>query len=207
MFAFMKPYDVENGRKAEHEVDKVFLERWSPRSLGPDMSEEELMTLFEAARWTPSSSNGQPWRFLYAKNGSEGWELFFNLLVDFNKLWCKNAGFLIVLLSRKNFEPNEKGEEKEDAQHSFGAGSAFMSLSLQARLKDLVVHGMAGFDYEKAKKELGVPDNYQIDCMIAVGKQGEIEEFPERMQKSEKPNSRKKVYEIIAKGRFPEIWS
>jgi nitroreductase len=203
----MKPYEVKNERKAEHEVDKIFLDRWSPRSLNPEMSEEELMVLFEAARWTPSSSNGQPWRFLYAKNGSKDWDLFFNLLGDFNKMWCGKAGFLIVLISRKNFEPDEKGEEKEDALHSFGAGSAFMSLALQARMKNFIVHGMAGFDYDKAREDLGVPDNYQVDCMIAVGKQGEIEEIPERMQKSEKPNSRKEVSEISFEGKFPGDWS
>lgn len=201
----MKPYEVENDRKAEHEVDRIFFERWSPRSLSSEMSEKELFTLFEAARWSPSSSNGQPWRFLYAKNGSKDWNMFYDLLADFNKIWCKNAAYLIVLLSRKKFEPDENGFEENDRHHSFGAGSAWMSLALQAKMKEWIAHGMAGFDIEKTRGVLEIPDNFHIDCMIAVGKQGEIEEsIPDRMQKSEKPNSRKSMREIASEGKFPK---
>ncbi|MBI2452114.1 nitroreductase family protein [Candidatus Pacearchaeota archaeon] len=200
----MKPYDTKNERKPDYDVDKIFIDRWSPRSLSPDLSEKELMSLFEAARWSPSSSNGEPWRFLYAKNESKEWDIFYDLLTDFNKIWCKNAAYLIVLLSRKNFQPDDKGNEKTDRHHSFGAGTAWMALALQARIKGWIAHGMAGFDIEKAKKNLGIPENYHINCMIAVGKQGEIEKsIPERMQKSEKPNERKKVKDIVYEGRFP----
>ncbi len=201
-----KPYEVKNERKAEYPIDKIFIDRWSPRSLSPDLSEKELMILFEAARWAPSSSNLQPWRFLYAKNGTKEWNIFYDLLIDFNKIWCRSSAYLIVLISKKNFK-DEKGEVVPDQLHSFGAGSAFMSLALQARIKGLVAHGMAGFDYDKAKKVLGIPDNYHIECMIAVGKQGEIEKsIPERMQKSEKPNQRRPLKESVAKGKFPEEW-
>ncbi|MBI5804005.1 nitroreductase family protein [Candidatus Pacearchaeota archaeon] len=201
----MKPYDIENRREREYDIDEIFIRRWSPRSLSSDMSEKELMSLFEAARWSPSSSNGQPWRFLYAKNGSDEWSLFYELLDDFNKIWCKNAAYLIVLLSRKNFEQNEIGEEIRDPHHSFGAGSAWMSLALQARIKEWIAHAMAGFDVSAARRILKIPESYHIDCMIAVGKQGEIENsIPERMRNSEKPNERKKTDEIVRKGKFPE---
>ncbi len=205
----MKPYQIKNERIKENDVDDLFIDRWSPRSLSRDMSEKEMMTLFEAARWSPSSSNSQPWRFLYSKNEDENWERYYNLLGEFNKIWCKNAAFLIVLLSRKNFEL-EEGEKEEgyDRNHSLGAGMAFMSLALQARMKNFIVHGMAGFDVEKTRKELEIPEGYEIECMIAVGKQGEIEEsIPERMQKSEKPSQRKELNEIISKGKFNEDWN
>ncbi|MEK6926343.1 MAG: nitroreductase family protein [Nanoarchaeota archaeon] len=199
----MKPYEVKNERKAEHPVDKIFLDRWSPRSLNPDMSEKELMSLFEAARWSPSSNNGQPWRFLYARNGTEEWNLFFSLLIDFNKIWCKSAAYLIVLLSRKNFE-----DGNYDRNHSLGAGSAMMSLFLEAKMRNLVAHGMAGFDVEKTRKELEIPEDYFIDCIIAVGAQGEIEgSIPEGMQQSEKPNDKKKVSELVYAGKFPKKWN
>ena len=204
----MKPYDLKNNREADYPTDNIFLERWSPRSLSSDLDEKELMTLFEAARWTPSSGNAQPWRFLYAKNGEEEWQNFYDLLDDFNKIWCKNAAFLIILLSRKYFEPGEDGKEKPDRYHTFGAGSAFMSLALQARMKNWIAHGMAGFDLEKARNVLDISEKYYIECMIAVGKQGEIEKsIPERMQKSEKPKGRKKVSEFISKGKFPPEWN
>jgi hypothetical protein len=83
-----------------------------------------------------------------------------------------------------------------------------MSLALQARIKGWIAHGMAGFDFEKVRKVLQVPDNFNVECMIAVGKQGEIEtSVPERMQKSEKPNERKHIKDIVSEGKFPkEKW-
>src|SRR3989344_8645451 len=106
----MKPYDIKNERKTEHSVDKIFIERWSSRSLSSDVSEKELMILLEAAKWAPSSSNGQPWRFIYVKNGSKYWNTFYEFLNDFNKIWCKNASYLLILLSRKRFELDEDGK-------------------------------------------------------------------------------------------------
>ena len=80
-------------RKADHPIDKLFLDRWSPRAMtGETVSDNDLMSLFEAARWAPSSYNHQPWRMLYARRDSEHWPLFFDLLVEFNQSWAKNAG-------------------------------------------------------------------------------------------------------------------
>ncbi len=196
----MKSYDVKNERKADYEIDRIFIERWSPRALTHEgFSEEDLMKLFEAARWAPSNSNNQPWRFLYALHGAPEWRNFYELLDDFNRLWAENAGALIVVLSKKTFDKN--GEF--DRTHSYCAGSAWMNFALQAKMNNLIAHGMAGFDYNLARKLLRVPEDYDVEAMIAVGKQGEIENLHERMQKSEKPNSRKKVSEFAFKGKFP----
>lgn len=197
-----KPYEIPNERKSEYLIDKIFLERWSPRSISyENFSEKDLLTLIEAARWTPSSSNVQPWRFIYAMYGSEEWKKFYDFLDDFNHIWCKTVGALIVVISKKNSE-----DGKPYKLHSFSAGSAFMSLALQARMKNLVAHGMAGFDYEKARKVLNIPSEFSVECMIAVGTQGKIEELHERMQKSEKPNQRKSLKEIASKAEFPRDW-
>ena len=204
-----KPFSVKNERKADFPINPIFLKRWSPRSLRSDVSEKELMGLFEAARWAPSSSNEQPWRFLYAKNGSYEWNDFFDLLDDFNKLWCKNAAYLLVLISRNTYmkkkdEKNEDCIEKPNKTHSLDSGSAWMSLALQGRENNLIAHAMAGFDYEKARTLLSIPSTHTIECMIAIGKEGEIEKsIPQRMQKSEVPNSRKRVREFIYHGKFP----
>ena len=86
-------------RKADYPVEALFVDRWSPRAMsGKEIAEEELLTLFEAARWAPSSYNNQPWRILYARRNTVYWLLFFDLLVDFNKTWAKNAAALVVLL-------------------------------------------------------------------------------------------------------------
>src|SRR5919204_3655292 len=92
-------------RKADHTIEPLLLDRWSPRAMsGEEISNDELMRLFEAARWAPSSFNAQQWRALYARRGTEHWQTFFNLLVDANKSWAKNAAVLIVFISRKLFD-------------------------------------------------------------------------------------------------------
>ncbi|PIN88914.1 nitroreductase [Candidatus Pacearchaeota archaeon CG10_big_fil_rev_8_21_14_0_10_32_14] len=161
-----KPYEVKNERKYDFLIDEFFLKRWSPRSLSQDVSEEELMSLFEAVRWAPSSNNEQPWKFLYSINGSREWKDFFDLLGDFNKIWCKNAAFLLVLISRNNYtkkkdEKSEDCHEKPNKTHSFDTGSAWMSLVLQARKNNLIAHVMAGFDYEKAREVLNIPESFK----------------------------------------------
>src|SRR5512135_1507464 len=77
-------------RKADYPVDNLFIDRWSPRAMtGEEIPEEDLMAIFEAARWAPSSYNNQPCRILYARRNSEYWPIFFNLLVSSNKAWAK----------------------------------------------------------------------------------------------------------------------
>ncbi len=187
-----------NNRKTEYPINDIFLKRYSPRAMsGDEISDEELMTLFEAARWAPSSMNAQPWRFIYAMRGSEEFEIFFSFLFEGNKVWCKNASSLVVLISKKNFD-----NEKPSRSHSFDAGSAWENLALQAVDMHLVVHGMSGFDYEMAKKMLSVPDDYNIEMMIAIGRPGEIEKLPENLREREKPNGRKELKELISKGKF-----
>lgn len=192
---------MENPRKAEYPIDEIFINRWSPRAMsGEGVSKEELMSLFEAARWAPSSFNGQPWRFLYAFRDTEHWERFFNLLVEGNKKWAKNAGVLVVILSRKKFEYNNKPSKT----HTFDTGSAWENLALQASKKGLVAHGMEGFDYDKAREVLEIPDDYNIEAMIAIGRKGNIEDLPESLKEVEKPSNRKKVSEIAFEGNFPK---
>ncbi len=142
-------------RIADHPIDSLFLDRWSPRAMtGEDISREELMTLFEAARWAPSSYNGQPWRMLYARRDTKHWPLFFDLLVELNQNWAKNAAALVLFISRTHFDFNDKPAPT----HSFDTGSAWENLALQGWLKGFVVHGMQGFDYERAREELNIPE-------------------------------------------------
>jgi nitroreductase len=196
----MKPYQINNTRKSSRKIDNLFLNRWSPRSLSNDnFTENMLLELLEAARWAPSSSNIQPWRFLFSLNGSKTWPIFFDLLVDFNKLWCKDAGALVVICSKTT-----TNEGNINRTHSFDTGAAWMSLALQARMSNLIAHGMAGFDYDKAHIDLKIPKDFQVEAMVAVGTQSDISKIPERMQKNEKPNSRVPLSEIAYKDHFPE---
>ncbi len=195
------PFDseVKKIRKADYPINQLILDRWSPRSMtGEEMTEEELMTLFEAARWAPSSYNAQPWRFLYAKKNSPSWSLFFNLLVEGNQAWNKNASVLLLIVSLKNFERNNKPAHT----HSFDTGAAWMALALEGSSRGYVVHGMEGFDYEKARKDLGIPDDYQVEAMVAIGKRAPPNKLPPELQEREKPSTRKSLSEIAIEGKF-----
>ena len=162
-------------RHSQHDINPLLLHRWSPRAMsGEEISDTELMRLFEAARWAPSSYNGQPWRFIYAKRNSESWDKLFSLMVDFNKSWAKNAAALVVIISRKNFEH----DDKPSVTHQFDAGAAWENLALQGETQGLVTHGMQGFDYDKARRDLSIPDTFDVMAMVAIGKPAPKEILP-----------------------------
>ncbi|MDH2907427.1 MAG: nitroreductase family protein [Candidatus Nitrosotalea sp.] len=191
--------EVQKTRNMTFEINPVIVNRWSPRSFVPcDISDKDLFSLFESARWAPSSSNSQPWRFIYTKRNSENWNDFFNLLIDFNKQWCADAAALVVVVSRKNFENNEK----PSITHQFDTGAAWENLAIQAVSQGLATHAMAGFDYDKARKTLQVPDDYEVMAMIAIGKRGPKEKLSPELQAREIPNTRKPLSEIVMDGKF-----
>ena len=193
-------------RKADYKVAEPIINRWSSRAMsGESVSHDELMSLFEAARWAPSSYNNQPWRFIYATRDGKDWQKFMDLLVPFNQMWCKNAGALVVITSSNNFTdavPNPSVVGTPSNTHSFDTGAAFQNMGLQGYLNGLVVHGMAGFDYAKAKEVLNIPDDYTVEAMVAVGKPGDVKDLPVDFQKGELPTGRKPVSEIVFEGKF-----
>ena len=151
-------------RTPTYNVHSLILNRWSPRSMTrEELTDDVLMSLFEAARWAPSSYNNQPWRFIYARRNTEHWDRLFDLLVEANKVWAKNAGALVVVIARKNFEHNEKPART----YQFDTGAAWENLALEATSRGLAVHGMQGFDYEKARKDLQVPDNFDLMTILS----------------------------------------
>ncbi len=186
-------------RKADHPIFDLFLKRWSPRAMtGEPLTDAELSSLFEAARWAPSTYNEQEWRYLYAKNGSPHWPTFFGLLVEGNQVWCKNAAVLLVVLSKKTFTKNGK----TNPVNSFDAGASFENIALQAAHMDLVCHGMQGFDYGRARAELEVPDDYDVEAMVALGRPGDPDQLPAEVKKMETPTGRKPIAEITCEGPF-----
>lgn len=190
---------VSDRRKPDHPIDPIFVNRWSPRAMsGEAISDAELMSLFEAARWAPSTYNEQEWRFLFARRDGLHWQTFLDLLIDFNRTWCGNAAVLIVVASHKVFARNGK----PNPVHEFDAGAAFENLALQGARMDLVVHGMAGFDADKARMALSIPDDYAVHAMAAVGRPGSPESLPPELREREIPSGRKAVSEIAREGPF-----
>ena len=186
-------------RTADYPIEPIFLDRWSPRAMsGESIAEEELMTLFEAARWAPSTYNEQEWRFLYATRDGEHWNTFFSLLMEANQAWCDKGAVLVVVCSHKVFERNGK----PNPVHTFDAGAAFENLCLQGGQMNLVVHGMAGFDRSKARALLSVPDDFEVEAMIVIGRPGNPDDLSDELKEREVPTGRKPVSEIAWEGPF-----
>jgi nitroreductase len=195
----MQESEIELTRRATHPINPLILNRWSPRSMtGEELKNEDIMSLFEAARWAPSSFNNQPWRFIYAKRNTEHWDRLFNLLAEGNKTWAKNSALLVVVISRKNFEYNEEPART----HQFDAGFAWGNLALEAYSRGIVTHAMQGFDYEKARADLEIPTDFEVMAMIAIGKKGPKEILPPELQEKEKLSDRKPLKDIIMEGIY-----
>jgi len=165
---------------------------------GDEISDNDLFTIFESARWAPSSYNNQPWRFIYAKRDSKEFNKFLSLLIEFNQKWASKAACLVVIISKNTFDKNQKPSKT----HSFDTGAAWENMALQGTSMGFVIHGMEGFDYEMAKKELKIPEGYTVEAMAAIGVRGQIESLPEEMREREKPSDRKSFSEIIMMGEF-----
>jgi nitroreductase len=186
-------------RKAEYPIEDIFVARWSPRAMtGEPLSDGEIKTLFEAGRWAPSTYNEQEWRFLYAHRDTPQWQTFFDLLVEGNQAWCKNAAMLVVVVAHKVFARNGK----PNPVHLFDVGAAYENIALQGTAMGLVIHGMQGFDFAKAHSSLKVPDDYAVAAMFAAGRPAEPETLAQPMRDREKPSDRKPVTQIICEGPF-----
>lgn len=191
--------DPLDHRQPDHPIESIFLRRWSPRAMtGEPVPEDELMRLFEAARWAPSTYNEQEWRFLYAPRGSDHWDAFFGLLVEQNRAWADRAGVLVCVLSHDVFERNGK----PNPVHTFDAGAAFENLALQGAAMGLVVHGMAGFDRDAARRVLAVPRDYSVEAMVAIGQRGDPGELPDELREREAPSGRKPLGATVCEGPF-----
>ena len=192
--------EVASRRKADYDIHPLFLNRWSPRSMsGEALSDDDLFPLFEAARWAPSSYNAQLWRFIVARRQDPAaFDTHLGLLMEANRVWCRDAAALVVLVARQRFEFNDR----PSITHVLDAGAAWENLALEAARRGLVAHGMQGFDYDRARRELGVPDDYDVLAMVAIGRRGPMERLPEEVRTKEHPNQRRPLREILFEGRF-----
>lgn len=192
-------------RQPDHPIDPLFLERWSPRAFdGGEMPEEDLLTLFEAARWAPSAFNSQPWRFLYSLRGDENWARFQSLLIPWNQSWAHSASALIYILSDSLPGTDKAGQPAPSHSHSFDAGAAWACLALQATKLGYQAHGMSGIQLELARSELGVPERYRVEAAAAIGRVGDPATLDEKMRAREVPSDRKAVEAFAFQGAWPD---
>lgn len=194
-----------NNRTADHPIDPQFLERWSPRAFtGEALSEADLFTMLEAARWAASSSNAQPWRFVYARRDTPHWDRLLGPLVDSNRVWAQNASALVVLVSRTVIRRPGSDQDVPSPTHSLDAGTASGYFALQANKMGWHVHGMAGFDRDRAPTELNVPKDYAVEAVYAVGRLGDPASLPDKLREREKPSDRRPLTELVFEGTFRE---
>ena len=192
--------DVAEHRDPDHDVDPLFVNRWSPRAMtGEPLDEADLLPLFEAARWAPSAFNNQHWRFVYATREDDEWGTFLDLLNENNRAWASDAGALVAIFSKTTFDHN--GEPA--ATRSFDTGAAWQNLALEGTRRGLAVHPMAGFDWEQIHDALGVPDEeFDAEAMVAIGERADPETLPDDLQAREEPSDRKSLDEIVFSGQF-----
>lgn len=152
---------------AEHPIHELIENRWSPyRFTSRAVSSNDLHSLFEAARWAPSSYNEQPWRFVLAtKEQPEEFERVLSCLLEANQAWAQHAYALVLASARLTHERN--GKENKAAIHDLGAAVSY--LSLEAASRGIAVHQIIGIEPDKAQQLYNIPDDYQTLTAFAIG--------------------------------------
>lgn len=190
-------------RVAEHEIDPQFTDRWSPRAFTAEpIPDAVLMSCFEAARWAPSSYNIQPWRFVYGRRDTAAFAPILDALMPFNQAWAKEAAALVAVLAKKTWVPPGKSVAEPVGSASFDTGAAWSAFALQATLSGWSTHAMGGFDRDKLRSALGIPEDVSMECVVAIGKRGDAASLPEALRPREVPSPRRPLAESIAEGRY-----
>jgi len=183
-------------------IDPQFLRRHSPRAMsGAPLPRAELMRLMEAARWAPSSGNGQPWRFVLCERGGPGFDVVLANLEGFNTVWAKQAAAFVVVCYETT-RVDSKGEVHPRRTGAFDTGAAWMSMALQGKSMGLVMHGMEGFDHDALPPLLKVPEGIAVIAVVAVGLPGDVEDLPKDKQAGEVPNQRRPTSESVVFDTF-----
>jgi nitroreductase len=190
---------MKNPAPTEVPVHQIVRERWSPRAFSEQaVAPEVLHSLFEAARWAPSSSNLQPWAYIVGtKDDKENFEKVLSTLVEFNQGWAKNAP--VLALSVAQVKNPKDGASNRWAFHDVGSASA--QLTIEANSRGLYVHQMAGLDPEKARKVFQIPEGWEAVAAIAIGYPGDPATLPEKLRERElAPRARKPLSEFVMTG-------
>ena len=173
--------------------------RWSPRAFSDKpVEKEKLRNILEAARWSPSASNIQPWVFFVGLKGDETYEKIFRSMVEFNQLWTKLAPVFIL-----NCGKITNHEGVPNGTWHYDTGQAVAHLSFQAMEEGLYVHQMSGFDALKAAELFDLPQDVRAISITALGYIGDPSLLPPRMQKSElAERERKEMDTFVFSGEF-----
>jgi len=182
---------MSNPAPVEFPVNELIQNRWSPRAFSDKpVPHEVLRSLFEAARWAPSSNNEQPWAYIVAtKDDAENFEKSLGALVEFNANWARKAAVLVIAVAELAFAKNNA--PNRNAQYDVGAAS--LQLSIEATARGLVVHQMAGFDPETAREAYDIPQGWEPIAAMAIGYPGDAASLPEPLQSREKSSAKQEA--------------
>lgn len=192
---------MQNPAATCHPIHDLIRGRWSPRAFsGQPISHEILRSLFEAARWAPSSNNEQPWAFLVAtKEDREAHARMLSTLVEFNQSWAKHAPVLAIAISELAFARNAHPNRNA----FYDTGAAVANLSAEATARGLFVHQMAGFDPQKAIELFQIPKGWEPIAAFVIGYPGDPQSLPETLRERElAPRSRKPLTEFVMSGKW-----
>jgi nitroreductase len=192
---------MQKPAQTDFPVHELIRDRWSPRAFSDKaIAPDVLRSLFEAARWAPSSNNEQPWAYLVAtKDDKENFAKMLSVLVEFNAGWAKNAAALALAVSELAFAKN--AAPNRNAQYDTGAATAW--LCVEATARGLFVHQMAGFDPEKARQVFGIPKEWDAIAAIAMGYPGDPATLPQPLHDRElAPRTRKPISEFVMSGSW-----
>lgn len=154
------------------EIHSLLAARWSPRSLDPDapVTVEEVAGVLEAARWAPSRSNAQPWRFVVADDRAPQARDRLRASLRPGNAWAKAAPVLVLTLAVRDFPPRDDKPAKVNAHAWHDVGAATLALMLEATARGIAAHPMAGFDAAEAADAVGLPDELDVVALLAVGR-------------------------------------
>ena len=191
---------MNNEAKTSFPINELARNRWSPRAfLDKPVEKEKLISMFEAARWSPSGGNEQPWRFIVGVNQDETWKKIFSTLNEGNQEWNEHVPVLILSIGNKisSWDGNISPVYKYDT------GQSVAHLSLEAMNQGLFVHQMGGFSAGKAMEIFNIPETHEPLTVIAAGYIGNPESLPEKLKQRELlDRKRKELSEIVFSGEF-----
>jgi nitroreductase len=197
---------MEKPAEVDHEILPLLQNRWSPRAFSDrPVDQAVLLSLLEAARWAPSRQNEQPWAFIIADKADKAAHAsFVGLLTGQNPVWAKNAPVLVLTVARVVFGSGQ-ARGKVNRHANYDLGQAVAHLTVQATALGLSIHQMGGFDGEKSRELLQIPEGYDPVTMIAIGFRGNPEDLPDDLRELEmEKRHRTRQVEFVFAGRWEE---
>ena len=186
-----------------YKTNSLIKYRWSPRAFSVrSVEKEKIMRILEAARWSPSAFNEQPWRFIIGiKKGSETYEKVLETLGEWNQKWAGKTPLLILNMAKKTFTYNKK----PNGTFLYDLGQAVAYMCLEAMNQGVYSHQMSGFSQEKAINIFQIPDDIEPVSVTAFGYYGDPKDLPKDMYESEKEKrSRKAFDDLVFTNNFDE---